>query len=570
MNRDIVEKYTNMWVSKIVLAAGAVKLTEDAFDMAKQILINELSSVLRKAITYVEHTRDNLVTLKIVKVSLPFSFDFDELSEEVCDYHKEKSQKLENRMRQAEYYRKHSDQLMIDFRLFCHILRYYSLDFKTDLFFTKQAALVIQHYIQNFTINVVNRAMWSVEFKKSLTSKSFDVAQSLLLTPQQPLPLETKRVIGNNFYPIVRVLKQVHPNNSISLDAVTQIDHFIIRMVNIITSRAKYLFKNFGNTKGIDSRTIHTVVRQVVGGELAKHAVSEGTKAVTKYASSIDLPPWPAPKMSSFPGNSAFPSSSLFDSCSPSEKKTRANMAGLQFNVQLIHNLMIEVSGEKVTNGAAVYLSAVCEYLTAEILELSGNATRDERKSTITARHVDMAVNSDEELCELFRTNTIGIIGGGRKSCLCFNSSVDDHSGNYTDPYTEITDFTILGEFIVDQEKDSRLQNDEDYDDEDYDSDNEYVVPESVRSDEDDFSHNAGVNFALMMNEFLENEDEEEEDEDEEDEDDEEDEENDEEEKPSSEIDPKIAAYVKNAVKSQTQKLEQEINKIKQRFGIYM
>lgn len=565
MNKDSVEKYTNMWVSKIVLAAGAVKLTEDAFDIAKTILTNELSSVLRKAIIYTEYTRDNLVTLKIIKVSLLFSFDFDELSEDVCDYYKEKNQKLRNRMRQAEYYRKHSDQLMIDFRLFCHILRYYSLYFKTELAFTKQAALVIQHYIQNFTIDFVNRVTWSVEFKKSLTSKSFDVAQSLLLTPQQPFSLETKRVIGNNFYPIVRVLKQVHPNSSISLDAVKQIDHFIIRMVNIITTNAKFLLNNFGNTKGIDSRTIQTVVRQVVGVELAKHAVSEGTKAVTKYVSSIDLPPRPASKMTSPPGVAGFPSpfSSHF---STSKKNTRAYLAGLQFNVQLIHNLMIEVSSGKVTNGAAVYLSAVCEYLTAEILELSGNAARDERKSMIVARHVDMAVSSDEELCELFRINAIGIIGGGRKSCLGGTSSLDDHSGNYTDPYTEITDFTVLSEFIVDQEKDSRCQLEE-YEEEVYDPEEDYIVPESMRSDEDDFSHNAGVNFALMMNEFeqeVEDEKDDEEEEDDEEEDDEEEQESD------NEIDPKIAAYVKNAVKSQTRKLEQEIIKIKSNFGMFM
>lgn len=95
-------------------------------------------------------------------------------------------------------------------------------------------------------------------------------------------------------------------------------------------------------------------------------------------------------------------------SSSNKKAKTRSSKAGLQFPVGRIHRMLRKGNyAERVGAGAPVYLAAVLEYLAAEILELAGNAARDNKKTRINPRHLQLAIRNDEELNKLLAGVTI-------------------------------------------------------------------------------------------------------------------------------------------------------------------
>ena len=83
---------------------------------------------------------------------------------------------------------------------------------------------------------------------------------------------------------IYKVLKQVHPDTGVSSKAMSIVNSMMNDMFDKIASEASRLAR-INKKPTITSREIQTAVRLVLPGELAKHAVSEGTKAVTKFTS---------------------------------------------------------------------------------------------------------------------------------------------------------------------------------------------------------------------------------------------------------------------------------------------
>jgi histone H2B len=92
-----------------------------------------------------------------------------------------------------------------------------------------------------------------------------------------------KRTESYSMY-IYKVLKQVHPDTGVSKKAMSIMNSFVNDIFERAASEAGKLVQ-YNKTKTLTSREIQTAVRLILPGELAKHAVSEGTKAVTKYTS---------------------------------------------------------------------------------------------------------------------------------------------------------------------------------------------------------------------------------------------------------------------------------------------
>lgn len=104
-------------------------------------------------------------------------------------------------------------------------------------------------------------------------------------------------------------------------------------------------------------------MRLVLPGDIAKFAVDEAVKAVTKMNAPAE-------------GES-------------SGKMTRSEKAGLTFPVGRVHRLMKERQfANRIANGASVYLTAVLQFLASEVLELAGMTARDNKSQRILPRHL--------------------------------------------------------------------------------------------------------------------------------------------------------------------------------------
>jgi len=104
------------------------------------------------------------------------------------------------------------------------------------------------------------------------------------VTKEQVEKKKTKKRSETFSLYIYRVLKQVHPDIGISKRSMSIMNSFINDIFERVCLESSKLVR-YGKKRTLSSREVQTSVRLILPGELAKHAVSEGTKAVTKFTS---------------------------------------------------------------------------------------------------------------------------------------------------------------------------------------------------------------------------------------------------------------------------------------------
>ena len=212
---------------------------------------------------------------------------------------------------------------------------------------------------------------------------------------------------------IYKVLKQVHPDTGISSKAMSITNSFVHDVFERIAVEAGKLVRY--NKKGtLSSREIQTAVRLILPGELAKHAVSEGTKAVTKYTANMKGEEEELAAAYDLNAGAGKGKGKGGAKLTPKSKKatSRSSKAGIVFPVGRVHRfLKLGRYASRIGAGAPVYLAAVMEYMVAEVLELAGNAARDLKLKRVTPRHLLLAVRQDEELNKFLGGVTIAAGG---------------------------------------------------------------------------------------------------------------------------------------------------------------
>ena len=187
---------------------------------------------------------------------------------------------------------------------------------------------------------------------------------------------------------ISKVLKQVHTKISISSNAKSQINYLLLLLASKIIEEASSLTLD-ANRKTLDTRSIQTAVRNIFGfSELEKYSISEATKAVIKY-------------------------NSYYRSGNSKKRIKRSELAGLQFPISRVENIIKNKYKGRISETCSVYLTAVIEYISAEILELAGNSALDNKRSMINSRDLMLAIKNDEELTKLTNTIDFEVMGGG-------------------------------------------------------------------------------------------------------------------------------------------------------------
>lgn len=195
-------------------------------------------------------------------------------------------------------------------------------------------------------------------------------------------PLTRKK---NHYFEVFisKVLKQVSEKTNITSNAKQQLNSFLCILCKYISNIANKLTIS-SKKKTISEKEIYNSIKLVLDYGLLENSILEGNKAVDAFKNS-------------------------------NNKGSKQNKAGIIFSPAVSEKFLRNFGNSKimVTSLAPVYLSAVLEYLTFELLDLSSDYVHNNKRVRITIRDIEIVVRNDSEFNKLFNKINISFLGGG-------------------------------------------------------------------------------------------------------------------------------------------------------------
>jgi len=176
------------------------------------------------------------------------------------------------------------------------------------------------------------------------------------------------------------VSKQVNLDmNRVSSEFLSEINDICEKLLTVLARTSVTIKKNCKRVE-ISASDIQAATNVILPATLSEFAIREGNKATFKFVSNDDM------------------------------KGSRSARAGLVISVPKVDSMFRYIAGNKIPNrfsqGSIIFMTAVIEYVIAELCEVSGREARSINATTIFKRHLDIAVEKDEELMNFLKIMT--------------------------------------------------------------------------------------------------------------------------------------------------------------------
>ncbi len=183
---------------------------------------------------------------------------------------------------------------------------------------------------------------------------------------------------------ISKVLKQTTENCGITGNAKQQLNSFLCIFCKYISNIINRL-TIIGKKKTISEKEIINALHIVLTGELLSNSLTEGEKSIVSFKNNINT------------------------------KGSRQNKSNIIFPPSIIEKFLRNFGTSKlmITSLAPVFLAAVLEYITYEIIDLASITAKDNKRVRITIRDLEVVIRCDVELNKLFNKLNVSFLGGG-------------------------------------------------------------------------------------------------------------------------------------------------------------